>query len=99
VELVEALGSELLVHFTIDATRVRAEGETDEVEEQLVGSGPGVARVDPRMRLKPGERVRFGVDVARMHFFDPASGRSILDGAESRATVTQATPSDVGGAV
>jgi hypothetical protein len=27
VELVEALGSELLVHFTLDGTRVRPHGE------------------------------------------------------------------------
>jgi multiple sugar transport system ATP-binding protein len=69
VELVEALGSELLVHFTIDATRVVAEGTLDE-DEQLTLGGEGVARVDPRSSAKPGDRLRFVVDVERMHFFD-----------------------------
>jgi multiple sugar transport system ATP-binding protein len=69
VELVEALGSELLVHFTIDAKRVVAEGTLEE-DEQLTLGGEGVARVDPRSHAKPGDRLRFFVDVERMHFFD-----------------------------
>jgi multiple sugar transport system ATP-binding protein len=39
VDLVEALGSELMVHFTIDARRVRAEGATSEDEDATAGSG------------------------------------------------------------
>ena len=39
VDLVEALGSELLIHFTIDAHRVRAEGATDEDEDATAQSG------------------------------------------------------------
>ena len=69
VELVEALGSELLVHFTIDAKRVVAEGTLDEAEQLTLG-GEGVARVDPRTSAKPGDQLRFVVDVERMHFFD-----------------------------
>jgi multiple sugar transport system ATP-binding protein len=69
VDLVEALGSELLVHFTIDAKRVVAEGAADE-EEQLTLGGEGVARIDPRSLVKPGDQVRLVVDLERMHFFD-----------------------------
>ncbi|MST31577.1 sn-glycerol-3-phosphate ABC transporter ATP-binding protein UgpC, partial [Acidimicrobiaceae bacterium USS-CC1] len=47
IDLVEALGSELLVHFTIDATRVLAEGAHDR-DEMAIRGGEGVARVDPR---------------------------------------------------
>ena len=78
VELVEALGSELLVHFTIDAKRVLAEGAVEE-EEEIMTAGAGVARVDPRALVKPGSRARFCVDTHRMHFFDPESGRAIWD--------------------
>ncbi len=77
VDLVEALGSELLVHFTIDAKRVLAEGAHEEDAEQLLKSGEGVARVDPRSPLKPGTTARFAVDVERMQFFDPESGVTI----------------------
>ena len=50
MDLVEALGSELVVHFTIDAHRVRAEGATDKDEAAAAQSGEGVARVEPRPR-------------------------------------------------
>jgi multiple sugar transport system ATP-binding protein len=78
VDLVEALGSELLVHFSIDANKVTAEGVQEE-EEQMAARGAGVARVDPRAPIKPGERARFAVDVDRMQFFDPNSGLAIWD--------------------
>ena len=80
IELVEALGSELLVHFTIDAPRVVAEGAGEEHDELdpgaegadlLAPGGEGVARIDPRSFVKPGDRVQFAVDVDRMHFFEP----------------------------
>jgi multiple sugar transport system ATP-binding protein len=87
VELVEALGSELLVYFDMDATRVRAEGAREADEEELVMSGQGVARVPPRARVRPGDRVRFTVDVTEMHFFDPVSGESIVDGRPAEVLV------------
>jgi multiple sugar transport system ATP-binding protein len=77
VELVVALGSEMLVHFSIDARRVLAEGAQEEEEAQLVERGECVARVDPRVRMEPGGRARFSLDIERAHFFDPDSGRSI----------------------
>src|SRR5579875_2776752 len=79
VDLVEALGSELMVHFTIDATRIMAEGAHSKDEEQLVKGGEGVARIDPRNPMKPGERGRFAVDIERIQFFDPESGDAIVD--------------------
>jgi multiple sugar transport system ATP-binding protein len=75
VELVEALGSELQVHFTIDAKRVRAEGPVE--TEELMSSGAGVARVAPHVPAKAGEQIRLAVDVNALHFFDPASGRAV----------------------
>ncbi|HET9076129.1 MAG TPA: sn-glycerol-3-phosphate ABC transporter ATP-binding protein UgpC [Acidimicrobiales bacterium] len=79
VDLVEALGSELLVHFTIDAKRVMAEGAVEEEEQQIMKGGEGVARVDPRAKMKPGSRGRFAVDTERMHFFDSDTGQAIWD--------------------
>jgi hypothetical protein len=37
----------------------------------------GVARVDPRVRVGPGERVTLAVDVDRLHFFDAETGVAI----------------------
>jgi multiple sugar transport system ATP-binding protein len=79
VDLVEALGSELLVHFRIDAPPVVAEGAGAEEEAELASFGAGVARVDPRCQVRPGERVRFAADTGRMQFFDAETGLAIWD--------------------
>ena len=77
VELVEALGAELVVHFTIDARRVRPEGATDADTEAVTEAGEGVARVDPSAPVKPGERATFAINASGMQFFDPGSGEAI----------------------
>ncbi len=77
VDLVEALGSELVVHFTIDARRVRAEGATSDDEDATAQHGEGVARVDPGTRVKVGEKITFAVNVAGMQFFDPETEQAI----------------------
>jgi multiple sugar transport system ATP-binding protein len=75
VTLVEALGSELQVHFSIDARRVRAEGPGE--EDELTTSGAGVARVGPHVPAKPGDQMTFALDLDGLKFFDPASGSAI----------------------
>jgi multiple sugar transport system ATP-binding protein len=86
VVLVEALGNEQLVHFVVDAPNHRDKTEAliaaeadDDVATRLAGapSGKGVARVDPRLRVSAGERITLAVDVQRLHFFDPSTGRTI----------------------
>ena len=77
VELVEALGSELVVHFTIDAHRVIAEGALDKDEAAVMQSGEGVARVEAKTPVKPGDKMTFSVDVEDMQFFDTQTGLAI----------------------
>jgi multiple sugar transport system ATP-binding protein len=77
VDLVEALGSELVVHFTIDAHRVIAEGAFDKDEAAAVKSGEGVARVAAKTPVKPGDKMTFSVDVEDMQFFDTETGLAI----------------------
>jgi multiple sugar transport system ATP-binding protein len=80
IRVVESLGSELHAIFSIDAEvagtdeLAAAAGETDSVQ---LGAYNGVARLDGRAKVRAGERVTFGVDVGRLHFFDPATGASI----------------------
>ena len=76
VDLIEALGNELQVHFTLDAQRIRADGAVDEDEVTMRG-GEGIARVDPRTPVAAGARVVFAVDAERMQFFDPDTGLAI----------------------
>jgi multiple sugar transport system ATP-binding protein len=82
VELVEALGSEELVHFVIDAKRVEAEGVKDADAQGLeagmiAGRGDGTARVDSGSQLVAGSRVRFTLNPTRLHFFDKDTGEAI----------------------
>ena len=77
VDLVEALGSELMVHFTIDARRVRAEGVATADEEAVTEAGEGVARVDPASPVTVGQRATFAIKADGIQFFDPATGEAI----------------------
>ena len=77
VDLVEALGSELVVHFTIDAKRVQAEGAHSADAEAATISGEGVARIDPKTPVKAGDRITFAVDADGLQFFEPESGAAI----------------------
>jgi multiple sugar transport system ATP-binding protein len=82
VEEVEALGSELLVHFSLDATRVTGEAQgIDESEELEVAAidvvGEGIARVEPRAEVHVGRDASFAVFTERMYFFDADSRNAI----------------------
>ena len=77
VELVEALGSEQVVHFTIDAKRILAEGAVGKDEAAVVKSGEGVARVAAKTPVKPGDKLACAVSVEDMQFFDEATGLAI----------------------
>jgi multiple sugar transport system ATP-binding protein len=43
-----------------------------------VGADAITARVDPNLKVEPGDRVRLGVDTRRLHLFDPESEKAIL---------------------
>lgn len=76
ITMVEALGSELLVHFAIDADGYRPEGVADEAE-QLDHRGEGVARVAARSPMTLGAKGRFAVDIDGLQFFDPTTGDAV----------------------
>ncbi len=69
IELIEALGSEILVHFTLDATAVDS-GDPD-AEAVSTDGAPSVGRFDPRSQVRAGDHVKIQVDVDRIHCFDP----------------------------
>jgi multiple sugar transport system ATP-binding protein len=78
VRLVEALGSELMVHFEIDdATLVRS-GDPDAPHEQVGGGiANAVARFSPRSRVRVDDRVEISVASENLHFFDAATHEAI----------------------
>jgi multiple sugar transport system ATP-binding protein len=83
VEAVEELGSELLVHFSIDATRVIPDSVTDESSDDFVAqvpiniAGEGIARVQPRATIKAGDKAQFSVFSERIQFFDAETHNAI----------------------
>jgi multiple sugar transport system ATP-binding protein len=88
VVLAESLGSEVIVHFELEATPVRpAEvgavtngGSNGTSVAELVADGgraPLTARVDPRTTAETGGKLRLALDVSRLHFFDPVTQRAL----------------------
>jgi multiple sugar transport system ATP-binding protein len=80
VRMVEVLGSEQHVYFSVDATPVAPVGGPGEIAQEaiLADSVPnGMARLDPRAGVRAGTRVTFAVNVARLYFFDPDTGQAI----------------------
>ena len=85
VELVEALGSDVVVHLSIDAPPAL----TDDVKELAIdigipidGDTAGshtnvVARLNPRTCARKGEPIELVVDTHRLHFFDPEDSSAI----------------------
>jgi len=85
IELVEALGPELLVHFRLDARQVQ--GIVNPLAAEDLGDlsltttaktlSRGVARAPADASVRAGDRVSFRVETSRLHFFDLDSGVSL----------------------
>jgi multiple sugar transport system ATP-binding protein len=77
VNLVEALGSELMVHFSIDAPTVNS-GDPDAPEKELgEGIANAVARFNPRSPVKADHSVEMVVATENVHFFDAETHQRI----------------------
>ena len=85
-DVTEDLGSEVNIHFRVDAPpvapdEIRAASDHDLEEMPLLADDAGssifCARVDARTAAKPGSAVRLTVDPSRFHFFDPQTGLAI----------------------
>jgi multiple sugar transport system ATP-binding protein len=87
VTLREALGAEIMVHFSVDAppaftadVKELAE-DVGEAERAEAHAGEGkaviVGRFGARSRVKPGEHVDVAVDTRQLHFFDVDTGLGV----------------------
>jgi multiple sugar transport system ATP-binding protein len=89
IRLVEALGSELMIHFHLEAARIASDEvaaagadqhERSDLEAGEAGLGiraTGTARIDSRSQISSGDVARFAVDTERLYFFDPDIGTAI----------------------
>jgi multiple sugar transport system ATP-binding protein len=92
VELVELMGADAYVHFTLDAKPVFTEDTRDlvreraEISEAALAQRAGeertdcVARVNPGTRAREAESAELVVDTGRLYFFDLESGLALGDG-------------------
>jgi multiple sugar transport system ATP-binding protein len=76
VTVVEALGNESHVFFTIDAIPAGTAAATGETLN-ATGRHNGVARLGARSAVRAGNRVSLGLDTSRLHFFDPETGAAV----------------------
>jgi multiple sugar transport system ATP-binding protein len=89
VELREALGSELMVHFVIDAPPALTEDVKELAEDAgttaaELGGGDErrtvvVGRFGPDSKVQEGTAAEVAVDTRSLHFFDMETGRAIYD--------------------
>jgi len=84
--LTEALGSEIVVRFGVDAQRVQTQ-DTAALDQDARTEEQGrvaaqhetqwVASFGPRSRVRIGDQVEIAVDTGRLHFFDADTGAAI----------------------
>ncbi len=84
VDIREDMGSEVFIHFGVQAPAVRSEQvqealepEAAEVRAVLQQGAPFIARVSRESHAREGENVELVVDTRRLHFFDLATGHAI----------------------
>jgi multiple sugar transport system ATP-binding protein len=100
IGLTEALGSEIMAHFVVDAPPAL----TDDVQElrEDVGDARAVGDLEPggaggatmvgrfgaRSRVREGEIAEVAVDTRALHFFDAETGLGIYDGKPTKGVAS-----------
>jgi multiple sugar transport system ATP-binding protein len=89
-ELIEPLGSDLMVHVSLDVPPAPEHSDVAELKKDAgddeapiavtEGKTPAVARLNPRSQVRLKEELVLVFDTDQLHFFDPESGDSVWDG-------------------
>jgi multiple sugar transport system ATP-binding protein len=97
VVLTESLGSEVMVHFSVDAKPATTEdvvelqedaGTADLGVTHEAGGAQMVGRFGARSRVAVGKDVQIAVDTRALHFFDLGTGLGIYDEASTKGPAT-----------
>jgi multiple sugar transport system ATP-binding protein len=82
VSLREALGSEVLIHFSVAASTAPAPDASEFIESLGDAGSIFVARVHPQTKAREGQPLRLVVNTKRLHFFDADTGLAIYGDGE-----------------
>src|SRR5207244_9628966 len=94
VDIKEDMGSEVILHFAVDAIPVKTEAVAEVVTAEAIEAGvaqthqrgtPFVARVGRGTQAREGGQVELAVDTRRLHFFDLETGEGICGGVAAPA--------------
>jgi multiple sugar transport system ATP-binding protein len=86
IDIREDMGSEVFVHFAIDAEPVETQEVLEAMEEEDVPEAvrermrrgvPFIARLERGTAARENEQLELVVDTQRLHFFDPETGAGI----------------------
>src|SRR5439155_23602805 len=92
VDIKEDMGSEVFLHFAVDAKPLDTEELREISGDEAIAAAdelthhhgsPWVARVDRTSSAREGERVELAVLAGRLHFFDLDTGEGIYGGANA----------------
>lgn len=91
IDLIEAVGTETMVHFKVDAPiaitedmkELAADVGGDEIasleRRAKEGTNDFTAVLDPRTKVRKNEDIDLAVDTARLHFFDKETSAGIYE--------------------
>jgi multiple sugar transport system ATP-binding protein len=97
VDLREGMGSDVYLHFTVEAPPVFTEDTQElasDIDEKALEDlkeraserrSTFIARTGPETRARVGEKAEIAIDTRKLYFFDPATGASIYDDSVLRA--------------
>jgi multiple sugar transport system ATP-binding protein len=82
IDIVEAMGSDVYAYFTVTGEGARSADLDDLAKDtgnDLHGAGTSMtARLDAASDVRRGQDARLWYDTAKLHLFDPSSGKNLL---------------------
>ncbi|ART68732.1 ABC transporter ATP-binding protein [Mycobacterium dioxanotrophicus] len=85
-DIVESLGSEKYIHFTIDGGGARAAQLAELVADSGAGENEFVARVSAESRVTAGQQIELAFDTSKLVIFDADSGLNLTRAIEPDET-------------
>ena len=94
LDLVESMGSDIYVYFSLDAPGARSQDLADlaaDAGSDMTGHGIDMSvRLDAAARVQAGQNAELWYDTSKIHVFDPATGHNLTASAAQQTEVVTA---------